>query len=125
MGYQILKNVYFQLLAKNYSKVYTITESYRLRHANCLRISLNDAGPSERYDPYFRYLFINKKLVFGKYFYESFWVYFTDRLIGVHCTHGLNRTGLMICAYMIQYCNIQPSDAMFSEYNKSTNRIIN
>ncbi len=39
-----------------------------------------------------------------------------DKLIGVHCTHGLNRTGLMICAHMIQKCNIDPNDAVASEY---------
>lgn len=25
-----------------------------------------------------------------------------DKLIGVHCTHGCNRTGLMICSYMVK-----------------------
>ena len=25
-----------------------------------------------------------------------------EKLIGVHCTHGLNRTGYMICRYMIE-----------------------
>ncbi|KAG4069856.1 hypothetical protein HA402_009563, partial [Bradysia odoriphaga] len=35
-----------------------------------------------------------------------------DKLIGVHCTHGLNRTGLMVCAHMIQKCNIDPVDAV-------------
>ncbi|KAK6016336.1 dual specificity phosphatase, catalytic domain protein, partial [Ostertagia ostertagi] len=24
-----------------------------------------------------------------------------DKLIGVHCTHGLNRTGYLICRYLI------------------------
>ncbi|KAJ6649374.1 RNA/RNP complex-1-interacting phosphatase like [Pseudolycoriella hygida] len=35
-----------------------------------------------------------------------------DKLIGVHCTHGLNRTGLMVCAYMIRKCNILPNEAI-------------
>uniref|UniRef100_A0A182NZM6 Uncharacterized protein n=1 Tax=Anopheles epiroticus TaxID=199890 RepID=A0A182NZM6_9DIPT len=34
------------------------------------------------------------------------------KLIGVHCTHGLNRTGYLICAYMILELGYQPSDAI-------------
>lgn len=26
----------------------------------------------------------------------------TDALIGVHCTHGVNRTGYLICSYLIK-----------------------
>ena len=30
-------------------------------------------------------------------------VFFTDVLIGVHCTHGVNRTGYLICRYEYTY----------------------
>ncbi|AAK85571.1 PTP-1 [Epiphyas postvittana nucleopolyhedrovirus] len=33
-------------------------------------------------------------------------------LIGVHCTHGLNRTGYLVCRYMINILNISPQDAI-------------
>ena len=35
-----------------------------------------------------------------------------DGLIGVHCTHGLNRTGYMICRYMIEKKGFKPEDAI-------------
>ncbi|XP_055316595.1 mRNA-capping enzyme [Sitodiplosis mosellana] len=35
-----------------------------------------------------------------------------DKLIGVHCTHGLNRSGFMICRYMIEEMNTPPIDAI-------------
>uniref|UniRef100_A0A182YB21 Uncharacterized protein n=1 Tax=Anopheles stephensi TaxID=30069 RepID=A0A182YB21_ANOST len=34
------------------------------------------------------------------------------KLIGVHCTHGLNRTGYLICAYMIQQLGYEPKEAI-------------
>uniref|UniRef100_A0A182WDJ0 Uncharacterized protein n=1 Tax=Anopheles minimus TaxID=112268 RepID=A0A182WDJ0_9DIPT len=43
--------------------------------------------------------------------------YFNDsanngKLIGVHCTHGLNRTGYLICAYLIQMLAYNPEEAI-------------
>ncbi|XP_065369284.1 RNA/RNP complex-1-interacting phosphatase [Calliphora vicina] len=35
-----------------------------------------------------------------------------DKLIGVHCTHGVNRTGYYICNYMISHMTIEPKDAL-------------
>nr|XP_058935882.1 RNA/RNP complex-1-interacting phosphatase-like [Kogia breviceps] len=35
-----------------------------------------------------------------------------DRLIGVHCTHSLNRTGYLICRYLIVVEGIWPDDAI-------------
>lgn len=35
-----------------------------------------------------------------------------EKLIGVHCTHGINRTGYLICAYMIKHLKIDPNDAI-------------
>ncbi|XP_055623932.1 RNA/RNP complex-1-interacting phosphatase [Toxorhynchites rutilus septentrionalis] len=35
-----------------------------------------------------------------------------DKLIGVHCTHGLNRTGYFICAYMILVKGCAPKAAI-------------
>lgn len=36
----------------------------------------------------------------------------TDSLIGVHCTHGVNRTGYFICRYMIQRLGFDPVSAL-------------
>ena len=33
-------------------------------------------------------------------------------LIGVHCTHGLNRTGYMVCRYMIEKDGVEPDTAI-------------
>ncbi|XP_061657973.1 RNA/RNP complex-1-interacting phosphatase [Syngnathoides biaculeatus] len=35
-----------------------------------------------------------------------------DKLIGVHCTHGLNRTGYMICRYLIDVDGMDPDEAI-------------
>jgi len=35
-----------------------------------------------------------------------------EKLVGVHCTHGLNRTGYLVCRYMIQRLGIEPEVAM-------------
>ncbi|KAL1517138.1 hypothetical protein ABEB36_000944 [Hypothenemus hampei] len=35
-----------------------------------------------------------------------------DALIGVHCTHGLNRTGYLLCRWMIEHLKISPNDAI-------------
>uniref|UniRef100_T1IQI5 Uncharacterized protein n=1 Tax=Strigamia maritima TaxID=126957 RepID=T1IQI5_STRMM len=34
------------------------------------------------------------------------------KLIGVHCTHGLNRTGYLVCRYMVDKMNKTPDDAV-------------
>ncbi|XP_032485317.1 LOW QUALITY PROTEIN: RNA/RNP complex-1-interacting phosphatase-like [Phocoena sinus] len=36
----------------------------------------------------------------------------TDRLIGVHCMHGINRTGYHICRYLIDVEGVWPDDAI-------------
>eukprot|EP00112_Aurelia_sp_Birch-Aquarium-sp1_P009984 Seg2155.2 transcript_id=Seg2155.2/GoldUCD/mRNA.D3Y31 product="RNA/RNP complex-1-interacting phosphatase" protein_id=Seg2155.2/GoldUCD/D3Y31 len=41
-----------------------------------------------------------------------------ETLIGVHCTHGLNRTGYLICRYMIEEKNFEP-DAAIEAFNKA------
>ncbi|KAK0415983.1 hypothetical protein QR680_012231 [Steinernema hermaphroditum] len=46
-----------------------------------------------------------------------------DLLIGVHCTHGLNRTGYLICRYMIEVLNIDAKGAI-SEFEKSRGHAI-
>merc|ERR1712004_359400 len=33
-------------------------------------------------------------------------------LIAVHCAHGLNRTGYLICRYLIQKCGVEPREAV-------------
>ncbi|KAM9801261.1 RNA/RNP complex-1-interacting phosphatase [Neosynchiropus ocellatus] len=35
-----------------------------------------------------------------------------DKLIGVHCTHGLNRTGYLICRYLIDVDGVDPVTAI-------------
>jgi len=35
-----------------------------------------------------------------------------DKLIGVHCTHGLNRTGYLIVRYMIEQLGIEANEAL-------------
>ncbi|MCJ8742668.1 hypothetical protein PDJAM_G00085010 [Pangasius djambal] len=35
-----------------------------------------------------------------------------DKLIGVHCTHGLNRTGYLVCRYLIDVDGVEPHDAI-------------
>ncbi|XP_071219676.1 RNA/RNP complex-1-interacting phosphatase-like isoform X1 [Salvelinus alpinus] len=35
-----------------------------------------------------------------------------DKLIGVHCTHGLNRTGYLVCRYLIDVDGIDPKEAV-------------
>ncbi|XP_077944633.1 RNA/RNP complex-1-interacting phosphatase isoform X5 [Gasterosteus aculeatus] len=35
-----------------------------------------------------------------------------DMLIGVHCTHGLNRTGYLICRYLIDVDGMDPKEAV-------------
>ncbi|XP_059082761.1 RNA/RNP complex-1-interacting phosphatase-like isoform X3 [Tigriopus californicus] len=35
-----------------------------------------------------------------------------DALIGVHCTHGVNRTGYLICRYLVQRLSWAPKDAI-------------
>uniref|UniRef100_A0A674IDP1 RNA/RNP complex-1-interacting phosphatase n=1 Tax=Terrapene triunguis TaxID=2587831 RepID=A0A674IDP1_9SAUR len=35
-----------------------------------------------------------------------------DKLIGVHCTHGLNRTGYLVCRYLIDVEGMEPNVAI-------------
>lgn len=35
-----------------------------------------------------------------------------DALIGVHCTHGLNRTGFFVCRWMVDRLKLDPEDAI-------------
>ncbi|KAM3874214.1 RNA/RNP complex-1-interacting phosphatase-like [Diretmus argenteus] len=35
-----------------------------------------------------------------------------DKLIGVHCTHGLNRTGYLVCRYLIDVDGVDPKEAV-------------
>lgn len=36
----------------------------------------------------------------------------SDKLIGVHCTHGLNRTGYLICKYLIEVDGLDAKEAI-------------
>ena len=35
-----------------------------------------------------------------------------DALIGIHCIHGINRTGYLICRYLIEKRGFQPQEAI-------------
>ncbi|XP_018648818.1 putative mrna-capping enzyme [Schistosoma mansoni] len=35
-----------------------------------------------------------------------------DGIIAVHCTHGVNRTGYLICRYLTDFMNMNPKDAL-------------
>ncbi|XP_077479772.1 uncharacterized protein LOC144091369 isoform X2 [Stigmatopora argus] len=35
-----------------------------------------------------------------------------DKLIGIHCTHGLNRTGYLVCRYLIDVDKMDPGEAI-------------
>ncbi|NXE14547.1 DUS11 phosphatase, partial [Lophotis ruficrista] len=35
-----------------------------------------------------------------------------DKLVGVHCTHGLNRTGYLVCRYLIDVDGMEPNTAI-------------
>ncbi|CAN2390785.1 dual specificity phosphatase 11 (RNA RNP complex 1-interacting) [Pristimantis euphronides] len=41
-----------------------------------------------------------------------------DKLVGVHCTHGLNRTGYLVCRYLIDLLGMDPSEAI-EKFNSS------
>lgn len=45
-----------------------------------------------------------------------------DKLIGVHCTHGLNRTGFLMCRYMIEEMKMSPLDAIAGMSREYSNR---
>ncbi|EDO47609.1 predicted protein, partial [Nematostella vectensis] len=36
----------------------------------------------------------------------------TGSLVGIHCTHGVNRTGYMVCRYLIDCCGYEPEKAI-------------
>ncbi len=40
----------------------------------------------------------------------------TGALIGVHCTHGVNRTGYLICRYLVQKLKWEPESAIAGGY---------
>uniref|UniRef100_A0A8U7NF95 RNA/RNP complex-1-interacting phosphatase n=1 Tax=Corvus moneduloides TaxID=1196302 RepID=A0A8U7NF95_CORMO len=46
-----------------------------------------------------------------------------DKLIGVHCTHGLNRTGYLVCRYLIDVEGMEPNAAI-ELFNKSRGHAI-
>ena len=53
-----------------------------------------------------RYICINVNVKLIEYFNIS------DALIGVHCTHGVNRTGYLICRYLIEKMDWDPQKAI-------------
>ena len=53
-----------------------------------------------------RYICINVNVKLIEYFK------ILDALIGVHCTHGVNRTGYLICRYLIEKMDWDPQKAI-------------
>lgn len=43
-------------------------------------------------------------------------LHFADKLIGVHCTHGLNRSGFIVCRYMIEEMKMPPLEAIAGKH---------
>ncbi|XP_066149875.1 RNA/RNP complex-1-interacting phosphatase homolog isoform X2 [Euwallacea fornicatus] len=41
-----------------------------------------------------------------------------DALVGVHCTHGVNRTGFFVCRWMVDRLKINPEEAI-ARFNKA------
>ncbi|CAF1061210.1 unnamed protein product [Adineta ricciae] len=41
-----------------------------------------------------------------------------DKLIGIHCTHGINRSGYFIVRYLIEVFGLEPNDAI-SAFNRA------
>uniref|UniRef100_UPI00358FA277 RNA/RNP complex-1-interacting phosphatase isoform X2 n=1 Tax=Myxine glutinosa TaxID=7769 RepID=UPI00358FA277 len=37
-----------------------------------------------------------------------------DKLIGVHCTHGVNRTGYLLCRYLIDFEHLDPEAVIYA-----------
>ncbi|NXH42561.1 DUS11 phosphatase, partial [Dicaeum eximium] len=63
----------------------------------------------------------NRKTILSfKYFVKKFLAANkdNDKLIGVHCTHGLNRTGYLVCRYLIDVEGMEPNAAI-ELFNKS------
>lgn len=48
-----------------------------------------------------------------------------DKLIGVHCTHGLNRSGFLMCRYMIEEMKMSPLDAIAGMLEANISKQIN
>ncbi|BFY98101.1 hypothetical protein BsWGS_01142 [Bradybaena similaris] len=46
-----------------------------------------------------------------------------DHIIGVHCTHGVNRTGYLICRYMIEEMSYEP-DVAISLFGKARGHLL-
>eukprot|EP00124_Ichthyophonus_hoferi_P001248 Ihof_evm15s60 gene=Ihof_evmTU15s60 len=44
---------------------------------------------------------------------SKYWEKNPDKYIGVHCTHGFNRTGYLICMYQVEKMDIGIEDAVF------------
>lgn len=54
-------------------------------------------------------LYIEFCTVVKSYLWHNF---YNNNIIGVHCTHGVNRTGYMICKYLVNELNYSPAQAL-------------
>ena len=69
-----------------------------------------------------RKIFVPGHVVPNKKIVEEFFSAVTEcpepSLIGVHCTHGLNRTGYLVCRWMIEKAGLEPNIAI-TAFNKA------
>ena len=47
-----------------------------------------------------------------KYYIIFIFIYSFIELVGIHCTHGVNRTGYLLSRYLIEYLNFEPEKAI-------------
>ncbi|CAL8467586.1 g7124 [Coccomyxa elongata] len=43
---------------------------------------------------------------------KSYWKEHPKNFIGIHCAYGFNRTGFVVCAYLIQVCRLNVQEAL-------------
>jgi hypothetical protein len=43
---------------------------------------------------------------------QEFWRAHPDEYIAIHCAYGFNRTGFVVCCFLIEYCNLSVDEAL-------------
>ena len=62
-------------------------------------------------------------VIYKSRYYSIHFFFFLDCLIGVHCTHGVNRTGYLICRYLIQKLKWDPDVAIQGKQSQDSNEL--
>lgn len=47
----------------------------------------------------------------------NFFFNFSSELVGLHCTHGVNRSGYVLARYLIEWLNFEPEKAIEGMYS--------